>query len=222
MTTLQGNGQEAAGFDGREVTITTKRYGTTVVPISSVVGVVVREASLLRGRFLALSVLTTNGPTAFPESTAAAAKSPYALRLPSGTEARAFADEVLAAKPLEPTPLSAGQGALDAGARVASFKGDDGTRITLYEHALECNGEIRPVAGVTVDVESGSALKSRITATRMLLMGPFALAFKKSKGGERYLTLEGSDFAWMTKVEDANVETAMGFVAQVRDRARRG
>lgn len=111
---------------------------------------------------------------------------------------------------------------MDAGARVASFKGDDGTRITLYEHALECNGEIRPVAGVTVDVESGSALKSRITATRMLLMGPFALAFKKSKGGERYLTLEGSDFAWMTKVEDANVETAMGFVAQVRDRARRG
>ena len=40
--------------------------------------------------------------------------------------------------------------------------------------------------------------------------------------GERYLTVEGSDFAWMTRVEDRNVDSAMRFVAKVRDRARRG
>lgn len=219
---LTGLGTESIGFDGREVAVTTKRYGTVTVPVTSVVDVVVRTSAALGGRFIALSVLTQNGPTAFPKSTSAAVKSPYAMRLPYGRDGFPLAGAILAAKPLEPEPLPAGAGAFATGARVASFKGDDGTRIVLYEHAVECGGMVRPVAGVKVDVESGSALKSRITATRLLLLGPFALAFKKSKGGERYLTLEGSDFAWMAKVEDKHVGRAMDFVSQVRNAAARG
>ena len=130
---LTGLGTESIGFDGREVAVTTKRYGTVTVPVTSVVGVVVRT-------FIALSVLTQNGPTAFPKSTSAAVKSPYAMRLPYGRDGFPLAGAILAAKPLEPEPLPAGAGAFATGACVASFKGDDGTRIVLYEHASSAAG----------------------------------------------------------------------------------
>lgn len=122
------------------------------------------------------------------------------------------------ARPAQPMTF----GLRDHGRRLASFKGDDGTKITLYEHALECKDEIRPFTGVSIDLVSGSELQSRVTATRLLLLGVFAFAFKKSKGGEKYLTVEGPDFAWMTEVGNANTRKAMDFINKVRNQSRRG
>lgn len=74
---------------------------------------------------------------------------------------------------------------------------------------------------MSIDLVSGSELQSRVTATRLLL-GAFAFAFKKSKGGEKYLTVEGPDFTWMTEVGNANTRKAMDFINKVRNQSKRG
>lgn len=61
-------------------------------------------------------------------------------------------------------------------------------------------------------LESGSDLESRVTITRLLALNIFALAFQKKKGGEKYLTIEGSDFAMMVEVNRKQVKDAMAFV----------
>ena len=104
---------------------------------------------------------------------------------------------------------------------VAKFKGDDGTKIELYKDRIECNNESHQLSGVTARVESGSDLESRVTLTRFIAIGLFALAFKKRRGGEKYLTIEGIDFAWMSMVGRKHIHDAMRFMTAVNDAARR-
>ena len=107
------------------------------------------------------------------------------------------------------------------GQKVAKFKGDDGTTFHLYEHAIRCGLEEYPLTGVVSTVEDGSALQERLTATRIFLAGPFALAFKKRKGGEKWLSIVGPDFAWIAKANMKHISDAMKFSAQVNNQARR-
>lgn len=107
------------------------------------------------------------------------------------------------------------------GQKVAKFKGDDGTTFYLYEHAIRCGLEEYPLTGVVSTVEDGSALQERLTATRIFLAGPFALAFKKRKGGEKWLSIVGPDFAWIAKADMKHISDAMKFSAQVNNQARR-
>lgn len=99
------------------------------------------------------------------------------------------------------------------------FVGDDGTTIRLIGNRILCRTEIRPVRGVRADVEQGSALESRVTLTRLLAIGVFAFAFKKKRGGEMYLTVEGPDFAWMAKVDRKRIPDAMKFATKVNNAA---
>ena len=62
-------------------------------------------------------------------------------------------------------------------------------------------------------------MKARVTVTRILLAGPFAWAFKKKKGGERYITVEGPDFAMIMEVPRKQIKDAIKFVAKVKDAA---
>jgi len=56
------------------------------------------------------------------------------------------------------------------------------------------------ITGATAVVEESGAVSARFTATRIALMGPFALAFKKKKDQRSlYLTLESPEF--LTGVE---------------------
>lgn len=48
-----------------------------------------------------------------------------------------------------------------------------------------------PVAGARITVDRGESAK-RITATRLALVGPFALAFKKDRT-KMFITIEGAD-----------------------------
>lgn len=107
------------------------------------------------------------------------------------------------------------------GQKVAKFKGDDGTTFHLYEHAIRCGLEEYPLTGVVSTVEDGSALQERLTATRIFLAGPYALAFKKRKGGEKWLSIVGPDFAWIAKADMKHISDAMKFSTQVNNQARR-
>lgn len=51
-----------------------------------------------------------------------------------------------------------------------------------------------PLVGVSAQVEAGSALEKRVTATRLVAMGGVGgLLFKKKSGGESWLTIEGPE-----------------------------
>ena len=107
------------------------------------------------------------------------------------------------------------------GSKVAKFKGDDGTDFTLYQHTIKCGREEHRLDGVEAVVEEGAALQSRFTATRIFLLGVFALAFKKRKGGEKWLGIMGPDFAWVSRADRKHIGDAMKFAAKVNDQARK-
>jgi hypothetical protein len=79
-----------------------------------------------------------------------------------------------------------------------------------------------PLAGVTARVELGEALTSRVTATRLVTMGVFALAAKKKAGGEVFLTVEGPEFIWCVEVGRKHQADARRFAAKVNTAAKQG
>lgn len=97
---------------------------------------------------------------------------------------------------------------------------------TYGNFALYRNGEIQKyfgedagrysLKGATVDLDEGSALESRFTATRIFAIGVFALAFKKKKGGEKFLVIFGDDFQWIEEVPRKKVAEATKFKHQVQ------
>lgn len=91
-------------------------------------------------------------------------------------------------------------------------------RAIIYKKGM-LTTEVHPLDGVTVHLESGTELEARVTVTRILLAGPFAWAFKKKKGGERYITVEGPDFAMIMEVPRKQIKDAIKFVAKVKDAA---
>ena len=103
----------------------------------------------------------------------------------------------------------------------ASLGGSDGA-LTLYADRLEHRKgllggkESVPLSqDVQVRVESGSALESRVTMTRLVALGIFAFAAKKKRGGEVFVTVESPDVFWMVEVPRKGVGQARRFVAAV-------
>lgn len=99
------------------------------------------------------------------------------------------------------------------------FKGDDGTTITIENTTISSKGETHSLKGVHAYLEDGSTLESRVTATRLLMFGVFALAMKKRKGGEKYLIVEGPDFAYMTMVKRQHIGRAVRFKIEIMSAA---
>lgn len=87
-----------------------------------------------------------------------------------------------------------------------------------YEKSAEIS---KKVYGVRAAVASGQELQSRVTVSRMLLVGAFAFALKKSKGGEKFVTIEGDDFCWAVEINSDQMNSAMAFAANVNDAAKR-
>ena len=77
-----------------------------------------------------------------------------------------------------------------------------------------------PLAGAEARVEAGEDLHRRITATRVVLTGVFALALKKKAGGTSFLTIEGPGFAWVEEVDRKKKAKAVEFAAKVNAAAR--
>lgn len=78
----------------------------------------------------------------------------------------------------------------------------------------------KPLDGVVARVESGSEVESRITLTRLALLGPLALAAPKKNGGEKFVTIEGSDFLWCMEVPRKRAGDAVRFAAKVNNQAK--
>nr|DAH96750.1 MAG TPA: hypothetical protein [Caudoviricetes sp.] len=79
----------------------------------------------------------------------------------------------------------------------------------------------KPLEGVVARIEEGRELESRITLTRIALLGVFALAAPKRKGGERFVTVEGHDFIWCMEVKHKNAGDAVRFVAKVNQQVKK-
>lgn len=94
--------------------------------------------------------------------------------------------------------------------------------VKLVKGEIEYGREKQPIAGVTATVESVGDLQSRITGTRLLMTGPFALAFRKKKDNrELFLTIDGPDFQWLVDVDPKKQKDAREFAAKVNTAARR-
>lgn len=74
---------------------------------------------------------------------------------------------------------------------------------------------------VNASVETGEELQKRFTATRILLIGVFALAFKKKTAGSFFLAIEGDTFTWLEEVEYKDKAKAMKFANEVRAAAKK-
>lgn len=93
-------------------------------------------------------------------------------------------------------------------------------QIVLYRDRVQRGKESHPLDGVTARVEAGSDLEQRVTATRLVALGLFALAAKKKSGGESYLTIEGPDFFWSVEVGRDDRGKAQAFMAKVNALSR--
>ena len=77
------------------------------------------------------------------------------------------------------------------------------------------------LSGVGAQVETGSALEKRVTATRLVAMGGVGgLLFKKKSGGESWLTIEGPDVFWTVEVPRGEEQKARNFAAKVNEAAK--
>lgn len=101
------------------------------------------------------------------------------------------------------------------------FATNDFKIIKLRDNSISCGKETHPLIGVSARVENGSDIEKRVTFTRLLLLGIFAFAMQKKKGGEKYLCIEGPDFAWMTEVKNKNTRIAMRFATEVNNAVRK-
>ena len=106
------------------------------------------------------------------------------------------------------------------------FAGADGT-LTLQRDRVDVQmkGKPRttrvPYSSITrVGLEDGEALSSRVTATRLLVLGVFALAVKKKRGGTKFLTLESDEVFVTVEVPRKKVTEARRFMAQIEQRRR--
>ncbi|GAA1333045.1 hypothetical protein GCM10009592_26380 [Brachybacterium rhamnosum] len=107
----------------------------------------------------------------------------------------------------------------------ARFKGTDG-ELQLYPDAVDhvhgMTKESAPLGTITsVTVEDGADLEARITATRLVLVGVFALAWRKRTGGEKFLVVESTDTTLLVTVDRKDVAKAQKFAAAVRSSAKR-
>lgn len=69
---------------------------------------------------------------------------------------------------------------------------------------------------VSIEVEDGEAAQARVTATRLVTLGIFALAAKKKSGGDKWLMIETRSALLTLHFERKAVDGLMRFVAHTR------
>lgn len=95
--------------------------------------------------------------------------------------------------------------------------------MTLYRDRVEFvpkgvgRKESAPLGGLEVALDEGSAVLSRVTITRLALIGVFAFGAKKTTGGEKYLTVVGPESFWVMEVPRGKVGEAHTFVVKFRE-----
>lgn len=78
-----------------------------------------------------------------------------------------------------------------------------------------------PVFGVQARVSTAGQINERFTATRLALMGPFALAFKKKKDlRQLYLVVEGDGFGFLVEIDPDKRVKAEQFAMKINTAGR--
>lgn len=106
------------------------------------------------------------------------------------------------------------------GRRIESFGG-----VTLYERWVDTPQGGGSILGVKAEAADESTLQKRITATRLVTLGVFALAAKKkSGGGNVYVVIDGPSVSGVATLpgdkQSNNGPKAFGFAAKVNNAAR--
>lgn len=100
-------------------------------------------------------------------------------------------------------------------AKCTMFLRENGIEFTTQNNDEESGiatwGEIN-----SITLEDGEELQSRVTATRLLMLGVFAFAAKKKTGGNKFLTVEGEDFLWALEVGRKKVSEAQRLIMKAR------
>ena len=91
--------------------------------------------------------------------------------------------------------------------------------ITLTKTTITHGRDRGPVKGATARVEQSANAGSRITATRLVAIGVFALAAKK-KTGCLYLTVEGDGYAFSVEIPLKKESEARKFAAKINATAK--
>ena len=111
----------------------------------------------------------------------------------------------------------------DAPARLAAMASTFGLILDLDADTVERRGQATGrFSGSMVRVESSGQISERVTATRILALGPFAAAAKKKTDGrELFLTVDGDGFQLLVKVAPTRHGEARGFAALYNTAAAR-
>jgi len=91
--------------------------------------------------------------------------------------------------------------------------------VVLKFDSVKYKGQGGPVSGATAHVETASDVRRRVTATRALAIGVFALAAKK-KAGHIYLTVEHPDYFFTVEVPVKKETKAREFAAKINNAGR--
>jgi hypothetical protein len=98
----------------------------------------------------------------------------------------------------------------------ASMKKERFAGITIQGGTISHKDGAGPIAGATATVEAAGDIDRRITATRLILAGPLALAMRKKKDRrELFLTVSGTGFAFVVEVEPKDGLEARQFAARI-------
>lgn len=94
--------------------------------------------------------------------------------------------------------------------------------VVLTADTIKYKRDGGPVAGARATVETDGEVVRRFTASRLLLMGPLALAFKKKKDKRGlYLLVEGDGFAFAAECDPKNGTKARKFAALINQQGSR-
>lgn len=87
---------------------------------------------------------------------------------------------------------------------------------------ISINGDGGTVKGAVATVDTAGAIDKRITATRMLLTGPLALAWRKKKDErELYLLVEGETYSLVAKIDSKQGLEARKFAAAINSASKK-
>ncbi len=97
---------------------------------------------------------------------------------------------------------------------VARFEG-----VTLSKTQITYGTTTGPIKGAVAKVETSADAGNRVTATRLVTLGVFALAAKK-KTGSLYLTVDGDGYSIVVELPLKKETEARKFAAKVNAQAR--
>ena len=126
-----------------------------------------------------------------------------------------FSEQIAAQAAANKVTMQANRQARADHKTIAKFEG-----VTLTGADVSYGRQGGPTQGAVARVEMGADIQSRITATRLIGLGVFALAAKK-KTGHVFLTIEGQGFQVAIEVDRKHEAEARQFAAQVNTAARR-